>query len=334
METTEAAGPVDNGEGAALDRVVALSPMVTPDTSALEASHAQRLSPAAERVMSILTFLGRHPDERFTMSALARELKMNKATAHTLLLTLTARGFLLRHPTEKTYRLGPALVALGESAVLDEREAADFAHAEMRAVSEELGMMCVISAAVGEEIVILSRVDPHSRIRGFPRPGQRLPFAAPVGAVYVAWSPPGEVQEWLERGGPKAVAAADYYTNALREIRERGFAVNLLPLRGSQFAESIVEVDFAAPSQMLSASQFDHLFRREDGDPAGDAVVSLIAPAFHADGRVLLALTLEAPIQPGDDQNLLAHGRRLLDAAARVTESIHGVPPRGWPRAD
>jgi DNA-binding IclR family transcriptional regulator len=309
------------------------SAVATPEPGTPEASPAQRLSPAAERVMSILTFLGRHPDERFTMSALARELKMNKATVHTLLLTLTARGFLLRHPTEKTYRLGPALVALGESAVLDEREAADFAHAEMRAISDELGMMCVVSAAVGDEIVVLSRVDPHARIRGFPRPGQRLPFAAPVGAVYLAWSPPGEVRAWLQRGGPKAVAAADYYTNALREIRERGFAVNLLPVPGAEFAESIVEVDFAAPSQMLSASQFDHLFRREDGNPAGDAVLSLIAPVFHADGRVLLSLTLEAPVQGGDDQDLLAHGRRLLDAAARVTESIRGVPPRGWPRA-
>ena len=163
--------------------------------------------------MSILTFLGRHPDERFTMSALARELKMNKATAHTLLLTLTARGFLLRHPTEKTYRLGPALVALGESAVLDEREAADFAHGEMRKISEELGMMCVVSAAVGEEIIILSRVDPHQRIRGYPRPGQRLPYAAPVGAVFTAWSSRAYVRSWLERGGPKAVENTDkvYY---------------------------------------------------------------------------------------------------------------------------
>jgi DNA-binding IclR family transcriptional regulator len=281
--------------------------------------------------MSVLTFLGRHPDERFTMSALARELKMNKATAHTLLLTLAARGFLLRHPTEKTYRLGPALVALGESAVLDEREASEFAHAEMRKISEELGMMCVVSAAVGEEIIILSRVDPHSRIRGFPRPGQRLPYAAPVGAVFMAWSTPLEVREWLERGGPKAVAASEYYVDALAGIRERGFAVNLLPVSGSQFAASVVEADFAHPSQMLSEAQFDHLFRQEAN--ATNAVVNLIAPVFHADGRVLLSLTLEAPVQTGDDQDLLAHGRRLLEAASRVTESIRGLPPHGWPPA-
>jgi DNA-binding IclR family transcriptional regulator len=279
--------------------------------------------------MSVLTFLGRHPDERFTMSALARELKMNKATAHTLLLTLAARGFLLRHPTEKTYRLGPALVALGESAALDEREASEFAHAEMRNISDELGMMCVVSAAVGEEIIILSRVDPHARIRGYPRPGQRIPFAAPVGAVFVAWSSPLEVRAWLERGGPKAIEKSEYYVDALAGVRERGFAVNLLPVPGSEFAASIVEADFSAPSQMLSEEQFDHLFRQEAD--ASNAVVNLIAPVFHADGRVLLSLTLEAPVQTGDDHDLLSHGRRLLEASARVTESIRGLPPYGWP---
>jgi DNA-binding IclR family transcriptional regulator len=314
------------------ESVVALTPMVTPDMREADESAQQRLSPAAERVMSILTFLGRHPDERFTMSALARQLKMNKATAHTLLLTLTARGFLLRHPTEKTYRLGPALVALGESAVLDEREAADFAHAEMRKISAELEMMCVVSAAVGEEIIILSRVDPHQRIRGYPRPGQRLPHAAPVGAVFMAWSSRAAVHEWLERGGPKAVENPDYYLDALAGVRERGFAVNLLPISGSQFAASIVEADFAAPTQMLSASEFDHLFRRSE-EAGAPAVVNLIAPVFHADGRVLLSLTVEAPVQTGDDQGLLAHGRRLLEAASRVTESIRGVAPAGWPPA-
>jgi DNA-binding IclR family transcriptional regulator len=304
--------------------------MTTPD---LEEAAPHRLSPAAERVMSILTFLGRHPDERFTMSALARELKMNKATAHTLLLTLTARGFLLRHPTDKTYRLGPALVALGESAVLDEREAADFAHAEMRQISEERGMMCYIGAAVGEEILILSRTDPHNRIRGYPRPGQRLPYAAPVGAIFIAWSPRAAVQDWLSRGGPKALANADYYLDALAGIRERGFAVNLLPVPGSEFAASIaVEADFPHPSQVLSKTEFEHLFQTPD--EAGTATaVNLIAPVFHADGRVLLSLTLEAPVETGDDAGLLAHGRRLLEAAQRVTQSIRGVAPPGWPPA-
>jgi DNA-binding IclR family transcriptional regulator len=315
------------------ETVVALSGMVAPSVPTADESSPHRLSPAAERVMSILTFLGRHPDERFTMSALARELKMNKATAHTLLLTLTARGFLLRHPSEKTYRLGPALVALGESAVLDEREAADFAHVEMRKISEELEMMCVVSAAVGEEIIILSRVDPYQRIRGYPRPGQRLPFAAPVGAVFMAWSSRNEVRSWLERGGPKAVKSTDYYLGALAGVRERGFAVNLLPVSGSQFAATVdVEADFATPSQLLSQAEFDYLFRRPD-EAGNAAAVNLIAPVFHADGRVLLSLTVEAPVETGDDQGLLAHGRRLLEASRRVTESIRGVAPAGWPPA-
>ena len=290
-----------------------------------------RVSPSAERVALLLSFLGRHPDQRFTMSAIARELDMNKATTHTLLQTLTKHGFLLRHPDEKAYRLGPALVGLGESAALDEHEAADFAHAEMRRMSEELKLMCWVGAAVGEEIVILARVSPDSKLRGHPRIGQRFPFVAPVGAVFVAWSPLATVNSWIERSGPTGLDAAEYYHRELRAIRGRGFAVNLLPMAGSELAEMIETetTDKEGGGDSLPAISQQLVTQFPANDPES-GVVNLIAPIFHADGRVLLSITLEARVDdPGVD--LMASGRRLLQGAAAVTESIHGAPPEGWP---
>jgi DNA-binding IclR family transcriptional regulator len=67
-------------------------------------------------VVTVLEFLAARPDERFTLSELARGCDLNKATAHALLTELTARGVLLRHPDEKRYSLGPRLVPVGDAA--------------------------------------------------------------------------------------------------------------------------------------------------------------------------------------------------------------------------
>jgi DNA-binding IclR family transcriptional regulator len=289
-----------------------------------------RVSPAAERVVEILSFLGRYPDERFTVSALARHLDMNKATAHTLVMTLAKHGFLLRHPDDKSYRLGPALVGLGESAALDAHEAADFAHVEMRRISEELNLLCVIGAALGEEIVILSRLNGTLRQGGFPKTGQRLPFTPPVGAIFVAWSDPATVAAWLARGGDEAEREASVYHEHLRQIRARGFALNLAPVTGSALAEAVAHRTPTVNSPIVSNAVLREFLQSQQPRGESSAVLNLVAPVFHADGRVLLSLNMEATIVD-DGTDLLRYGNRLLETAAKVTASIHGSSPAGWP---
>lgn len=292
-----------------------------------------RVSPGAERIVEILSFLGRYPDERFTVSALARELDMNKATAHTLVVTLTQHGFLLRHPDDKSYRLGPALVALGESAALDAHEAADFAHFEMRRISEELNLLCVIGAAVGDEIVILSRLNGTSRQAGFPKMGQRLPFHPPVGAIFVAWADPSIAQAWIRRGGPEAEEHAAFYHEYLGQIRARGFALNLAPVAGSTLAEAVAAgAPPATSGQVVTNAVLRQFLDRPGTGGWPGTVLNLVAPVFHADGRVLLSLNMEATVG-SNGIDLLRYGNRLLDTAARVTSNIHGSPPAGWPVA-
>ena len=75
-----------------------------------------RPAPGAERSVAVLELLAAHPDERFTLSEVARRCDLNKATAHALLSALSERGVLLRHPEEKRYSLGPVLVSIGEAA--------------------------------------------------------------------------------------------------------------------------------------------------------------------------------------------------------------------------
>lgn len=75
-----------------------------------------RPSPGARRVAAVLEFLAAQPDDRFTLSELSRACRLNKATAHAMLVELTASGLLLRHAEDKRYSLGPRLVHFGQAA--------------------------------------------------------------------------------------------------------------------------------------------------------------------------------------------------------------------------
>lgn len=77
-----------------------------------------RPSPGARRVAAVLEFLASCPDDRFTLSELARACQLNKATAHAMLVEMTASGLLRRHPEDKRYSLGPRLVHIGQAARL------------------------------------------------------------------------------------------------------------------------------------------------------------------------------------------------------------------------
>jgi DNA-binding IclR family transcriptional regulator len=75
-----------------------------------------RTSPPTDRVVATVSLLAARPDQPLSLAELTRRLGVNKSTGHAILASLVAAGWVLRDPTRKTYRLGPALVALGRSA--------------------------------------------------------------------------------------------------------------------------------------------------------------------------------------------------------------------------
>src|SRR5690606_6335189 len=87
-----------------------------PERASRRGLSVARPAPGAERTVAVLELMAAHPDERCTLSEVARRCGLNRATAHALLSALTARGVLVRHPDEKRYSLGPRLVAIGEAA--------------------------------------------------------------------------------------------------------------------------------------------------------------------------------------------------------------------------
>lgn len=290
-----------------------------------------RPAPSAARTVALLDFLAAHPTERFGVSELARRLGTSKATLHALVATLTDAGYLLRHPVDKTYSLGPALVAVGNAAASVQLDVVDHARGEMRRLADELDVLCVASAVIGGEIVILGREGDLGPLAPDVRVGHRLPLVPPLGTVFMAWSPDGEIEAWLQRTGPSASPERiARFRAAVSAVRDRGYSLALEVDARVQIGRALGGRDTGVDASQL-ARLVDELGHEEyvlaELEHAASYRLSMIAgPVFGADGSVVLALTLfgfRASLDPAEIRRL---AERLVDATRVVTKSIHGRP--------
>src|SRR4051812_40673165 len=177
-----------------------------------------RLALSASRSVAVLNFLAAQPSEAFTLSEISDRLGINVASTHALLGVLTDAGYLVRHPRQKTFTLGPAVVALG-TAALEVHPAIDLARDAARDLARETGLEVSVTSASRDDIVFLARAgDPSPR--GVPvHVGQHVPFRPPLGSVFVAW---GGAEDWLAHAhNPEALI------EVLDAVRRRGYSVAL-----------------------------------------------------------------------------------------------------------
>jgi DNA-binding IclR family transcriptional regulator len=320
-----------------------------------------RPSPQTERIIDLVDLLSSRPEEGFTLAEIARAAGLGKATVHPMVVTLTRRGWLLRHPGSRTYRLGPALIAAGRAAAKG-----DAATAAARPIVRELaattGLICVVLAAGGipgadDELVVGEVAQPPGTdftsgaargpwpgYRGL-RLGDRISPRPPLGAVGVAWAGQPAVDAWLGRLEPdqRASAAAEL-APGLAAIRARGWAVEVVDHLGERLSSLAAEFDAdqrnaehaAALRQVLN--QIGKAYSIGDTlpariEPTGSYQASVLnAPVFDARGAVSLMICLlcvpdgdEAPTRSG--AHLLDLGERLRAAADRITRETHGRLP-------
>jgi DNA-binding IclR family transcriptional regulator len=295
-------------------------------------------SPSAERVVSVVDFLASHPGRSFGLSELARALGLSKATAHALCTTLTESGWLLRHPADKSYTLGPALIAAGHTAGARQLDLVDHARPVMEELAGALSVQVVASSTVGDEMVLLATA-------GRPGPmwltftiGQRVPLAPPLGTVFLAWAGPEAVEHWLDRLGPGATEDdKKRLRSALGVIRRRGYALNLEAVANLTLSRALTGEERAggggaaenrrrALEVAVEELAHEEYLLQELEAGATYRLSQVSAPVFGSDGAVALALTVMGLPEKLTGEEIPRYGDALVDAAERVTRSIHGRP--------
>jgi DNA-binding IclR family transcriptional regulator len=242
--------------------------------------------------MDVLDYLGRFPGRSFTLTEIARATDINLASSHAVLSALVARGYLTYSSKGRVYTLGPALVALGETALKCQPLIARAKQAADQLVAE-FGVPVLASTVIGEEIVgVVSIGDASGRSPGL-RVGERLPLVPPIGAPFLAWAPEPAIEAWIARGAAsQKPGAAEEWRHTLSLTRERGFQVTLGAKNAPNIANLMAQMatDRRAQDRLFNTLDL-HMPQPETIEPEKlYDVVLIAAPLFDENGATVLNL--------------------------------------------
>ena len=273
---------------------------------------------SASRASDLLNFLAAHPGRAYTYSELARDLQINLASTHSLLVALCESGFLVRDPVDRSFGLGPALVAIGDAA-LQRNPVIDEARPRMRAMSRALELEPLAFVQAGADTLCVARAGPDQPPGMTARVGQRVPLMAPLAPVFVAWAPPEEVEAWLLRGGASRKERRQREAH-LALVRQRGYSGAVEVEGRRRIGDLLSELADDPHSKSLRDQLRDQIHELGHGEfrLSGTArrsypIYGITAPVFDERGRVALSITLQ-----GYPRNLSL--RALDDYARRLQE--------------
>ncbi len=184
---------------------------------------------SVERALDILEFLSQSGGE-VGVSEIGTNTDLTAGTAHRLLATLAARGYV--HRNARTRRYGLGLKSLTMAIAAKERIgtlARPFLEDLARA-SQETANLAVLE---GNSTVYVEQAAPPNRmLRTFTEPGNRVPLhSTGTGKVLLAHQSPRLVDFIIDRAGlPRqsigTITEPSQLRGELREIRRQGYAVD------------------------------------------------------------------------------------------------------------
>lgn len=291
-----------------------------------------RPSPAVLRACDVLEHLAAHPTEAFSVSELAREVGMPRATCDAVLLALAERALVDRREPDLRYTLGPACIAVGDAARAAGSMLARVAPL-VDALARETGTCAAIASHDGTDLRVEQVFDHGPAFGARAVVGESVPLTAPFGAVFVAWAPAPTVQRWLDGPALSDDERRRYHT-ALAAIRERGYSIAVANLRPelSEILERLVRQPGTAETIRERDAAIRELSHSEYLPVTLDASVpqrvnQMSAPVFDRAGRVDLAIMVLGPSYDLTPTEIDALGTRLLATARAATERVGGVAP-------
>jgi len=187
-------------------------------------------APSVKKAFAILSAISSSKDG-MGVSDLAKKLKMAKSTVHGMTSALEELGAVMRYPLTKKYKLGFALLEIGRSAYsqIDLQTSA-------RPVTEELMEKTQTSVFLGilnwDHVTILDIVEARRDLNITAPVGSTIPlFAGAVGKVFLAAMEKEQATKIISsKGLPRftdnSIVDIDMYFNELRQVKEKGYAVD------------------------------------------------------------------------------------------------------------
>jgi DNA-binding IclR family transcriptional regulator len=289
-----------------------------------------RTSPSTDRAMSILLFLATDPLRACKLADITRSTGLSHASAHAVLASLTEQGFVRRNDGDRTFSLGPALIALGVAA----RRAlpvVDVARPHMQRLSDELALECHAGVQVADQILVVARTGARQPFGLGVEVGQHLPLVPPLGTPYVAWSGHQAIEAYLRRAAP----GCDHddlvrYRQAIEMVRRRGYAVALDAATRQRFGELAAELAHKPAADLRSLEEAaqsllgaDYLLVELEGAASYD-LTGISAPVFGPDGSVVLVVGVVGFGRGLPAAKIPEAAERVLATTACITVELGG----------
>lgn len=285
---------------------------------------------SASRSIDVIDFLAAFPGQGFTLSEIAKATKVNIASCHAVLAALVDRGYLVREG-QRHYRLGPALVAIGEAALVSQPLIAR-ARDEAAELARKLGVSTLITSVIGDEIVCVVSA-PHAGGDGDMTVGERLPLVPPVGAPFLAWAKEPDIARWIARHEPPADAAMiALWRRSLALTRQRGFHVTLRSQDDRTIASMMADLaagrratDYKDAVTRLFNSFDRHMAQPETIEPDQSYDIVLIAaPVFDKTGGAAFNLCLGGFTSPLSGATIATFADRLVRTCLKLVREDRG----------
>lgn len=235
---------------------------------------------SVERALDILQMLAISPGGT-GLTAIASRASLPKSTAHRLLSTLEARGFVKRDPTTDQYCLGLRTLELA-TCYFEGDDLTTVALPEMRRLRDQFDETVSLYVRDGQERVRVQKVESRQAVRRVVQIGQRMPlYIGASGKVILAHCDTQILEQVL--GSLPEIFDKENLLRQLEDVRRRGYAT------------SIEE--------------------REQGTSA------VAAPIFNRSGIVTAALCISGPTSRFGQDNIAKYGESVALGAKNLNSS-------------
>jgi DNA-binding IclR family transcriptional regulator len=182
---------------------------------------------AVIRALRLLKTFSRERPEQ-DLAELSSDHGLTKTTAHRLLTALESEGLVARNPVTKTYRLGPAIIALGTQALIS-NDLRTVVEPELRKLAARSGETATLEVPVEGSMLILAEVLGKHLVTVTAEIGTRWPIhATSTGKAYLAALPEERWREVLQpplkRVTPATIVDVKELDRVLKQVRARGYA--------------------------------------------------------------------------------------------------------------
>ena len=247
---------------------------------------------ALERGLNLLAIIAEA--DGLSLTSIAQRAGIAPSTAHRILTTLKANGF-VQDDSHGNYLIGVQAFRAG-SAFLRNRKLADVGRITLRRLMEDSGETANIAIEIESSVVFISQMESHRSIRAFHRPGARGPMhASSLGKAMLAALTDEAVAQKLHRVGmprltERTIVDPDALFADLAIIRKRGWAI--------------------------------------DDEEQAEGMRCVGAAVYNEHGEVIGAISVSGPTVRVTEERLGELGPMIKRAAAEITERVGGRAPK------